>query len=226
MKNIIYILLAIIVFSSCSSSKKAARIEAERLRQEQIIADSIAKAKQDSIALSKPVVKPQKPVVKPKPFNTFSAKLSGSYKNIPISGTVRIAYDSIIWISVTELGIEAARAKLTKDSLLLINKLEKEYYSFSYKRASAYLGLPLSFDFVQNLFFDTTATTKIEKDKITGTIKKICMKIDAFYFPIEVNLNALVNNKEEKATIKIKKHKVNEVVDFPFDIPNNYKVKH
>src|SRR3954471_18519968 len=62
-------------------------------------------------------------------FNTFSAKASTSLNidgnSNDVTLNIRIQRDRKIWVSVTAiLGIEVARALITPDSILLINKLQ------------------------------------------------------------------------------------------------------
>ena len=72
--------------------------------------------------------------------------------------------DSLIWISInaTFLNIEAFRVLISKDSIWILNKLEKqvEYHSLNYLEQVA--GIPLDFKTLQDLlignpiFIDTT----------------------------------------------------------------------
>ncbi len=74
-------------------------------------------------------------------FKTFNAKIKVQYqdsrgKNQDVTAIVRIIKDSTIWISITAslLNIEAYRVLITKDSVILLNKLDREvqYRSLDY----------------------------------------------------------------------------------------------
>ena len=74
-------------------------------------------------------------------FKTFNAKIKVDYqdskgKQPDVTAIVRIIKDSTIWISLTAsiLNIEIYRVLITKDSVILLNKQEKEvlYRSFDY----------------------------------------------------------------------------------------------
>jgi hypothetical protein len=91
-------------------------------------------------------------------FKTFSAKIKVDYedskgKQPDITAVVRIIKDSAIWISLsaTFLNIEVYRARITKDSVILLNKQDKEvqYRSIDYLQDVA--ELPIDFKTVQNL---------------------------------------------------------------------------
>jgi hypothetical protein len=66
-------------------------------------------------------------------FTTFNAKVGIDYKGTDgkghdVNATVKMYKDSAIWISVNAiLGIEAIRLLITKDSVKLMNKLDKTY---------------------------------------------------------------------------------------------------
>ena len=95
-----------------------------------------------------------------KPFDTFSCKIVGNYEGIPISATLRMTYDSIIWISASSLGLEGLRAICRTDSVFAINKIENEFIATTYDKITERLALPLSYGFIQSLFLDTTSNTK------------------------------------------------------------------
>lgn len=91
-------------------------------------------------------------------FETFSAKIKVEYsdnrgKQPDVNAFVRMKKDSIIWISInaTFLNIEAFRILINKDSMWILNKLEKnvEYHSLDYLEEVA--KIPLDFNTLQNL---------------------------------------------------------------------------
>lgn len=71
-------------------------------------------------------------------------------RKIGATANIRIKKDSIIWVSVTPgFGIEAARALVTQDSLFMMNKLEKNYYAYSFRDLSQKLNVNVSYDVIQ-----------------------------------------------------------------------------
>ena len=90
-------------------------------------------------------------------FETFSAKINTDYqgsdgKKYDVNAFVRMRKDSVIWISINgALGIEGMRILIDRDSVRILNKLDKEYQV----RALAYLqevaALPLDLRTVQEL---------------------------------------------------------------------------
>ena len=59
--------------------------------------------------------------------------------------------DSLIYLNLHKSGIELARLVLTPDSLIYVNKLNKEYYRGDYGFLNAVFGLPLDFQMIQAL---------------------------------------------------------------------------
>lgn len=78
-------------------------------------------------------------------FNTFSGKaktkleINGNSNDVTLN--IRIQHNQKIWVSITAFaGIEAARAMITPDSIIVLNRLESTYlkkpFSYIYKYAS------------------------------------------------------------------------------------------
>lgn len=97
---------------------------------------------------------------KPQAFEWMTSKLdiqaeSDSLAFDDLSGQLRIRKDSLIWISVTgTMGVEALRAKISNDSVWLVNRLEKTYLAEPLDSLSAQLDIPLSFPLIQTLLLD------------------------------------------------------------------------
>ncbi len=110
----------------------------------------------DSCASRKKTVAP----APPQSFEWLTANLSiqaegnGMAYN-DLSGQLRMRKDSIVWVSVTAtMGVEVLRAKISMDSVWLLNRLEKTYLAEPMDSVSAQLGIPLSLPLVQILLLD------------------------------------------------------------------------
>ena len=90
-------------------------------------------------------------------YKTFLAKVnvdyrSGDGKNYNVNANIRMYKDSAIWISANAiLGIEAMRVLITKDSVKLLNKLDKSYIARSVSYLQDVTELPLDLHTLQNL---------------------------------------------------------------------------
>ena len=91
-------------------------------------------------------------------FTTFSAKIKVEYedskgKQPDFNAFIRLYTDSVLWISInaTFLSIEAFRILITKDSIVIVNKLDKivEYHPFNYIEEITHI--PLTFSTLQDI---------------------------------------------------------------------------
>lgn len=85
-------------------------------------------------------------------YLTSSSKIR--YRNdeesVSATANIRVKKDSVIWISVTPgFGIEAARGLITRDSVLFINRLDKEYSTYSFQELSNKFNFNLNYDLLQ-----------------------------------------------------------------------------
>ena len=64
---------------------------------------------------------------------------------------LRLRRDSIIWLSAGLVGVEGVRAVLTRDSVRVLNRLNKTYFSGGYAYLSKLLNVPVSFAQMQAL---------------------------------------------------------------------------
>jgi hypothetical protein len=109
-----------------------------------------------SCALRKKTVQPQQP----KSFEWLTANMAiqaegnGMAYN-DLSGQLRMRKDSLIWLNVTAtMGVEVLRAKVSNDSVWILNRMEKTYLAEPLDTVSAQLGMPLSLTLVQILLLD------------------------------------------------------------------------
>lgn len=112
-------------------------------------------------------------------FQTFSSKVnidyrSGDGKNYNVNANIRMVKDSVIWISVNAvLGIEALRALITKDSVKVLDKLNKTYTAHSVDYLQETTALPLDLATLQDLLIGNPVfldSTLIGYNRSAGTI--------------------------------------------------------
>ena len=96
----------------------------------------------------------------PQAFEWLTAKLDlqaegdGMTAN-DLSGQLRMRKDSLMWLSVTAtMGMEVLRAKVTNDSVWVLNRIEKTYLAEPLDTVASRLGVPLSLPLLQALLFD------------------------------------------------------------------------
>jgi hypothetical protein len=138
MKRIVCIATIIAVLSGCHTAKKVERIEAAISKKDTSQTVIITPEKTiDSFSLVKNIINDiSRHHIN---FSTFYGKIKIDYEGKDggdqATASVRIKKDSLIWVSVTgALGIEGLRLLIDKDSVRLMNKLDKtvQYRSISY----------------------------------------------------------------------------------------------
>lgn len=99
-------------------------------------------------------------------FKTFNAKIKVEYqdskgKRQDLTAIVRVMKDSAIWISFTAslFSIEAYRALITKDSVILLNKLDKEVQYRSLDYLQEVTEIPFDYKTLQDLLIGNPVFT-------------------------------------------------------------------
>lgn len=90
-------------------------------------------------------------------WNTFTGKADTHFeskdKSNDFSCNLKMNKDKDIWASIVALGIlEAARVKITPETLQAINKINKSAYALSYKEGQELIQTQVDFPVLQNLF--------------------------------------------------------------------------
>ena len=148
--RIIFILLAIITLASCRSTKKIQTaitkkdtleaVTTPKIDTTQLINNALLTLENNRIA-----------------YKTFSAKVDVDYrggddKHYDVNANLRMHRDSLIWISVNAVfGIEAMRLLINKDSVFLLDKLNKTYLTRSIDYLQEVSGLPLTLSSLQDM---------------------------------------------------------------------------
>ncbi|MCH5599330.1 DUF4292 domain-containing protein [Niabella ginsengisoli] len=142
MKKII-IIASIAALASCNASKKAAKTPTPETPT------PVARVEDESptAVLSK---------LNTIDFKTFSGKVDvdfddGKGNGKSVSAKLVIKKDEAIWMSAGLMGFEGVRALITKDSVKILNKLQKEYIATSLTYLQEKIGLPVDFTTLQNL---------------------------------------------------------------------------
>ena len=160
MKKIFYLIgcLILIVLASCRSTKKIQKIITTPPHTDttQIVATVSNDPKADSIKFIHDAF--QKIQNNRIEFKTFSAKIKVHYqasdgKDNDFTAYVRILKDSLIWvrISATIIDYEAFRLLITRDSVKLINNLDKTVELRSASYLQDVIHIPLNFRTLQDL---------------------------------------------------------------------------
>ena len=91
-----------------------------------------------------------------KPWTYFSSKVDLEFrqndgKKINANGSIRMYKDSLIWISAGMFGIEGFRILINKDSVIILNKLEKKYFIYKTSEFKGLSDVALTVSQIQNI---------------------------------------------------------------------------
>ena len=150
-RSLLVCLISIYLLTSCRSTKK---IQTAISRKDTTESTGLS-AKADSVRFIQATLQQVKQ--NHINFTTFSAKINVDYvdaedKNYNVNVFVRMYKDSVIWVSVNAIfGIEALRAFITKDSVKILNKANKEYSARAVSYLQEVTALPLDLSILQDL---------------------------------------------------------------------------
>jgi len=140
MKKILVLIISSFIFlSSCKSKKNANNTKATKMLVKEVVKNY------ENNKFHK---------------KTVSASIKAKYRgkeNLPsVNVSLRIQKDKIIWMSISKF-ISIGKLKITPKRVQFYNKLTKEYFDGDFKLLSNFLGTEVSFEQVQNIFYQCKA---------------------------------------------------------------------
>ncbi|MBC7446824.1 MAG: DUF4292 domain-containing protein [Hymenobacteraceae bacterium] len=78
--------------------------------------------------------------------------------------SIRMKRDSIIWASVSKVGFEGVRAVITRDTVVLLDRLHKSYFAGNFKALKRRYHIPVTFDQLQAALVGNYLTGEGAKD--------------------------------------------------------------
>lgn len=155
MKRILLLIAIISLLASCRSSRAIGKAVGRKDTATKVVVLTTDTPKTDTLQFIRTTLE----AVKKNHINftTFGAKVGIDYKGTDgkghdVNASLKMYKDSAIWVSVNAiLGIEALRLLITKDSVKLMNKLEKTYAARGIGFLQEATSLPLDFSTLQDL---------------------------------------------------------------------------
>ena len=129
----------------------------------------------DSAATTRPISRPgieeARTNVAEIDFRYLTAKSKISFKSHQedidnANVTIRVRKDSVIWLSVSKLGIEAVRGLITRDSVRIMDKLHRIYSAYDFPTLSKQFNFDMNFDLLQALIVGNLPLPKQPAQKI------------------------------------------------------------
>lgn len=164
-------------------------------------------------------------------FDYLAARAKINYKdskqNLSATSNIRVKKDSIIWLSVSKVGVEAARILITKDSLYLLDKLKKRYTTKGFDALSDEFDFEINYNLVEsvilgNLIYPYKQERLESSDEYLYYDQRLAKFLFNNYIGVETRkLEKLhVEDMETKSTISVNYGDFKEVNAeiFPFTI--------
>lgn len=179
-------------------------------------------------------------------FNTFSAK-AGATLDIDndkhdVTLNIRIARDRKIWVSVVKtvlfLDVEAARALITPDSIILLNKIQGLYSKKPFSFVHTYGGKQFNYKTLESLLVgnalpeilndkSTTLQTNNDNTTLSGNLQNVIYKLLLGPGKRVTQLN--LSNPAEAQTLQVANREFtqsgNKIVPSQIDIQSAIKSK-
>jgi hypothetical protein len=148
-------------------------------------------------------------------------------RNVSTSANIRIKKDSIIWMSLTPLlGIEVARAMITQDSLVLMNRLNREYMVYDFENLTDKFKFDINYQLIQSLILGNMPLKYQEPNEIVSSKQYYIIRQQSGPYSIENYISRELMKlqkvevseepKKNKMVLEFEDHKIVEVFSIPF----------
>ncbi len=215
----ILILISVLAFSACRTKKVVQQPDQQQI---QVSAEELLKS---SIV----------PIIRNANFNfqfisaKAKVKVNRDGKDFNLTFNIRMQKDEQIWISVNAIGgIEVARALLNKDSIRLLDRLNKQYLVKDYQFLSELLNTSVDFYLLQDLMLGNTpknfnymSSTLSQSDyayEFTGTKDFLNYTVDARKEDLKLLSIRLrdTRNSAKNVAVNYGGFKLVDALNFPF----------
>jgi outer membrane lipoprotein-sorting protein len=190
MNNVYAFVFLLMIISSCKSSREiSTTVKPENLSYETVAAKFQSQLHDYNTASFKAKIE-----VKEKKTQNFTAN-------------VRLVRDSIIWASLTgTLGVEGARIIITKDTIHILDKVNKVYYKEPFSFIYQYVPFPVTMNLLQDILLgnhriDTAALTEFKIEDAYSIhqkgkeINSVFIIDPLLFMPLLVKMNETEHNR-------------------------------
>jgi len=113
---------------------------------------------------------------------------------------LRIKNDSLMWLSISVAGIEGARALITRDSIVVTDRIHREYSIYDYPTLSRRFNFNLTYDLLQSLIVGNLPLPKEPAQKIRNETDLLLLRQDEGKVRVE-NYIGRANRKLKKLLV-------------------------
>ena len=151
-------------------------------------------------------------------FDYFQMKTKVRYaegdKQVNGNASIRIKKDSLIWFSVSpSIGIEATRVMISKDTAIVINRMDKEYYIFNFEEISRYFNFKIDFELIQSILLGNLARPIDDQTLVAKENNYFMVKQQSG--PLDIQSFVLIENKKIE-TVLIKENETSNFMTLKY----------
>jgi Domain of unknown function (DUF4292) len=136
-------------------------------------------------------------------FQYFKAKAKINYTDAAVSQTatidLRMKRDSLIWMSVSKIGIEGVRCLITRDSAYVIDRQNNSFEVYDFQALGKRFNFNISFDIIQAAILGNLPVARDNKDKL-----KVMREKD-YYLLRQKQDSVIVDNYVSLDNLKLRK---------------------
>jgi hypothetical protein len=104
-------------------------------------------------------------------------ELTQPNKVTKVTALIRMKQDSLIWFNLSgALGVQGMRGMITQDSVFIINRVEKEYATYSFADISREFNFPIDFAIVQSMIIGDMPKPDVDKQIVKRGNKKYIIR--------------------------------------------------
>jgi len=206
MKKLVFLLLPLLLSISCKTTKKV-----QQDKQTKPVVPSLKKENIHTLAAK----------IKNNEFNFkwisahVSVEMDDDSSHTSFSGNLRICKDSVIWMSVSVIGIKMLQVLLTQDSAMFINYHTDSYFKGDYDYVDKLIHNDVDYDMAQSI--------------LTGTCMEFysdTSKMKSYFDGSQYIISTIRKRKLKKVLYKNREYKSKDDGQFIFLDPQDFRISH
>ena len=83
-----------------------------------------------------------------------------------VKANIRVRKDSVIWMTLSVIGVQGGKALINKDSITIVSTVDKEYFVFDYNELSERFNFKIDYQVVQAAFLGNLILPRSNQDKV------------------------------------------------------------
>ena len=180
-------------------------------------------------------------------FEFMSAKARFRFDNgggkVSATANFRFKKDSIIWISISGLGLEAARILIDNENVRVIDRLNKQYHEYTFEEISDLYDFDFSFNIIQSVLLgnliEPYKKQKLDKNEhhyryvaskgtylFTNFIGSGTMKVERVTALDKVTKNTISVNYSDFVSVEdqVFPNEISAIIDYEAEKKSNAKI--